>query len=434
MNLWQLVCKEIMFRKISFLLGVVCVAAAIAALVGSVVLLQAHDMRTELLLIERERSTRREMQKMEDDYRKIMRDLGYNVMIIPIDQSLTALQARGYPDTTMPYDYVERLARGNIQTLNHLLPVLQKRIVWPEYDIDVILSGTPGQVPIVHLMRFLTEDGMAYRNPITKAIQTGELILGHSVAADLGLSAGDRVALMGREFMIRQINPAEGTTDDIAVWCDYGAAQEMLDMKDRINLILALECVCKSESLGVITREVQRILPDVAVIEFSSRVKARAQARSRAEQAHLIAVDAERDHRHRMYNERRLFASILVPFLLTGSAIWIFFLILANVRERRGEIGILRAIGVQKSAITSIFLLKAIIIGIIGALAGSLAGLTVGATWGGVTFFSNDFAGLIRVPMLIAAILTAPALCALAGWLPARCAARQDPAVVLRDE
>ncbi len=434
MNLWQLVSKEIRFRKISFLLGLICVAVAIASFIGSITLLHAHDVRTEQILIARERSTREEMTQMEDDYRRIMRDLGYNVMVVPAEQSLAALRAQGHPDTYMPYEYVERLGRGHVDTLNHLLPVLQTGVQWPEYSIDIILSGTPGQIPVYHKSRFLTEDGSAYRNPIMKAVPPGQLILGNSIAADLGLHVGDEVALMGRMHTIRQINPAEGTTDDIAVWCDLQTAQELLGLEGTINVILALECVCVPDALGAITQEVQRILPGVQVMEFSSRVKARAQARSRAEQAHVTAMEAEQNHRRQMRLERRLFASILIPVVLAASAIWIFVLMLGNVRERRLEIGILRALGVRESTIIAVFLCKAVLIGLIGSLVGYFLGLAVGALWGGVRLFSGDFLDLIRIPALLTAVLIATVLCAFAGWLPAIHAAQQDPAVVLRDE
>ena len=433
MNLWQLVCKEIRFRKISFLLGLICVAVAIASLIGSITLLHAHDVRTEQILIERERATREEMTRMEDDYRRIMRDLGYNVMIVPAEQSLAALRAQGHPDTYMPYEYAERLGRGHVETLNHLLPVLQKRVRWPERGTEIILSGMPGQIPVYHKSRFLTEDGSAYRNPIMEAVPPGQLILGNSIAADLGLHIGDEVTLMGRTHTIRQINPAEGTTDDIAVWCDLQTAQELLGLEGKINVILALECVCTPDT-GAITLEVQRILPDVQVMEFSSRVKARAQARSRAEQAHVTAMEAEQDHRRQMRSERRLFASILIPVVLAGSAIWIFVLMLGNVRERRFEIGILRALGVRGSTIVAVFLSKAAVMGVVGSLAGYFLGLAVGALWGGVRLFSGDFVGLIRIPTLVIAVLIATVLCVLAGWLPAFHAAQQDPAVILSDE
>ena len=50
MNLWQLVNKEIRFRKVGFAIGMVSIAVAIASLVGSVTLLRAYEVRTEQIL------------------------------------------------------------------------------------------------------------------------------------------------------------------------------------------------------------------------------------------------------------------------------------------------------------------------------------------------------------------------------------------------
>src|SRR5690606_16569664 len=97
MNLWQLVNKEIRFRKVGFAIGMVSIAVAIASLVGSVTLLRAYEMRTEQILAERERATREEMKQLENDYRNIMRDMGYNVMVLHEDQSIAAMRAAGYP-------------------------------------------------------------------------------------------------------------------------------------------------------------------------------------------------------------------------------------------------------------------------------------------------------------------------------------------------
>lgn len=434
MNIRHLVCREIAFRKAGFALGLISVSVAIAGLVGSVTLLEAHDLRTEQILTERERATSEEMTRMEDDYRKIMRDLGYNIMILPAAQKLSALRALGHPDTDMPEDYVERLGRGRIETLNHLLPVLQRRVTWPEHNLDIILSGTPGQVPVYHKRNFLTADGTAYRDPILKPIPPGRLILGHNVARDLGLRPGDRTTLMGETFVVDRVNRAEGSTDDIAVWCDLRWAQKQLGLEGKINLILALECVCAAEALGQITAEVQGILPDVQVLEFSSRVVVRARARVRAEETHRTAIEAERAHRANVAAAQRRFASVLVPVTMAGSALWMFFLFLGNVRDRKMEIGILRAVGVREHTILSLFMAKAVVTGLLGAVLGYAAGLTLAAAWSGILPCSPDFTRLMRPNLLAAALLIAPAMCALAGWWPAVRAARQDPAVVLRED
>lgn len=431
MTHWRLLLNEIRYRKTAFLLGLLSVVAAMTAWIGSDALLRAHDLQTERILTDRARATQREMQRLEDDYRRIMRDLGYNTMILHQDQDLSALRAQGHPDTNLPYDAVDRLAQGGIETLNHLLPVLQQRVTWPEHDLEIILSGTPGQVPITHLTHFLTPDGSAYRNPIMETIPPGELILGNSIAQTLRLQPGDDTRLMGTPFRIRAVNPAEGTTDDIAVWSHLDWMQQQLDLPGRINMILALECVCDADSLGRITEEVNALLPDVQVLEFSSRVVARARARNRAADAHKIAMEAEQRHRREMAASHRRFASVMAPLVIAASAAWMVFLFIGNVRERTVEIGILRAIGVREPTILVVFLLKSLIIGFIGALIGFVAGNALGARWAGLDLISQDFLLLLNLHDLLTALIAAPALCMLAAWFPVLWAIRRDPARIL---
>jgi putative ABC transport system permease protein len=245
---------------------------------------------------------------------------------------------------------------------------------------------------------------------------------------------GDRVTLMGRELTVAQINAPQGDMDDLTVWCDLATVQQMLDAPGQINAILALECICEPDELGKITEEVRSILPDAQVLEFSSRIIARAEARKRAELAHHQAIESERSHRDQVGQQQRKFAGVLVPVVFAGSGLWMFFLVLGNVRERRAEIGVLRAIGVSEASVLGVFLSKAVIMGVIGAVIGYFIGVMVGAAWGGVTIGSSQFAELFSPRLFVAAVLVAAALCAVAGWLPAMKAAQQDPAVVLRED
>lgn len=431
MNIWRLVLKELWHRKTGLVLGLLSISTAMTAWIGAVSLMRANDLETDRLLTERERTTRGEMQRLEDDYRKIMRELGYNVLILPKEQDLSRLRAQGFPDTTMPYDYVERLGQGGIETLNHLLPVLQQRVEWPEEGLEIILSGTPGQMPILSQKKFLTPDGKAYKNPIMETLPEGELILGHSVAQNLGLKAGDETVLRGDTFRVRKVNPAEGTSDDIAVWAQLDWVQEQLGMPGRINLILALECVCSAESLGLITAEVNGLVPDVQVMEFSSRVKARALARNRAEEAHREALEGERKHRLEITAAQRRFAAIMAPLVVGGAVVWMFFLFLGNARERRIEIGILRAIGTSENTLLAAFVLKSVAFGLVGAVIGFLLGHVLAAAWAGIALFSRDFIALLDFRLLAVALIAAPALCALAAWSAALPAIRKDPARIL---
>jgi hypothetical protein len=404
------------------------------AWIGSIFLLHAMALRTERILSERARETQSEMTRLEDDYRKIMRDLGYNVMIVPGDQDLASLRMNGCPDSTMPFEYVERLGSGGVKTLNHLLPVLQRRVQWPEAGIEILLSGTSGQIPVVQRKHFLTSDGTAYRDPIMQTVPPGEIVIGQVVAKKTGLRVGDETTLWGTRFRVRKVNPAEASTDDIAVWCDLGWAQDKLGLPGKINLILALECVCFADAIGEITADVQRLLPDVQILEFGSRVKTRALARARAEEAHGIALDAERRHRVDMLETLRRFTLVLTSLVIAGCAAWMFFLSLGNVRERRHEIGVLRAVGVSEHGILVVFLGRGILVGLSGAVIGvsfvCLAG--IGCSMFGI--LDGSVGGMLPIRTVFAALMAAPVLSVFAVWLPAISSVRNDPATVLCEE
>jgi len=110
--------------------------------------------------------------------------------------------------------------------------------------------------------------------------------------------------------------------------------------------------------------------------------------------------------------------------------------------ERTGEIGTMRALGVQRSGIRDIFLWEAVFIALVGALAGYIAGLAVMGiaglpSFGGasmLSFFLDKGHLSFRVSLLEGArnlaILCVFSLVAVS--FPARAAARLEPAEALR--
>ncbi len=433
MSIWSIIRKEIAHNRSNFLIGLLCIAVALGLVVGSVTLLAAHDLNTEQIVTQKERETREEMERMEDDYRRMMRDMGYNVLVLHSDQSLDELRMQGSPNTYMPVDYAFDLSTGGIETLNHLFPILQERATWPEKDREIILSGIMGQIPNFEKPQFLDDEGR-YRNPIREAIPDGAIEVGHDIAQAAGISEGETVSLFDEEFAVRRVHSRKGNEDDVTVWVDIERVQEWFDREGQINGILALECVCDFDQLGLIQEEVNSLLPDTQVMEFGTIVRARHEARARAAQAHETAVDHEIAYRAQLGEQRQGLVRILVPVVLLGAAVWIFFLILGNVKDRQGEIAIMRTVGVGEGKIMGIFLCKAALMGAVGAVIGYLLGMTVGAAWEGIPFWAEEFGQLIS-PALVALVLVgAPALAVIAGWIPAVKAAQLDPAVILREE
>ena len=422
MSLLRLVLRELLHRKLNFSLGVVSVAVAVACLVGAVAILQKHDARTEQIIAAKEAETRAKMAVLEDDYRKITKGLGFNVLILPRDQNLSDLFAEDYATKYMPESYVDRLATSRVATIQHLLPSLQQKLKWPEVERTIILIGVRGEVPILHADP---------KKPILEAVPPGTMAVGSELHRSLKLKLDDKVKLLGREFTVGKLHPERGTKDDITIWISLKEAQELLKKPGQINGILALECVCAADSLDKVRGEISRILPDTQVVEFQSQTLARAEARRRAATEARDAIEREKQNRARLRQERESFAAILVPVVLVASVLWVAFLSFGNVRERRSEIGILRALGVGARKIMTIFLGRAALIGLAGACLGLAAGYLVGALWheGAV---SAPAATVHLGPRLwLAAFVGAPIVAALAGWLPSYLAAQQDPANVL---
>jgi putative ABC transport system permease protein len=422
MTVWRLILREVLHRKIGFALGLLSVALAVGCLAGALTLLTAHDLRTEQIVAAKEAETREKMAVMEDDYRKIMKNLGFNVLILPKDQNLADLYADDFASKYMPEEYVERLARSNVATIQHVLPSLQQKTRWPEQgNRTIIVIGTRGEVPIFNGNR---------KSPILEPVAQGTLILGSELATGARLKPGDKATLLGHEFTIAKCHPERGNKDDITAWINLREAQDLFGKPGLINGILALECVCAADSLEKVRADIGAVLPETQVIEFASQVLARAEARRRAASAATDAVESEIQQRARLRAEREGFAAALLPVVMLACMAWIGLMTFGNVRDRRGEIGILRALGVRSGQILLIFLGKALVLGLAGGILGYIAGLLAGSALAE----TGGPAQLFRPALLGVALLLAPALALLAAWLPALLAARQDPADVLREE
>ena len=124
---------------------------------------------------------------------------------------------------------------------------------------------------------------------------------------------------------------------------------------------------------------------------------------------------------------RGLFLGLGAVALLVGG-IGIANVMIIAVLERRGEIGLRRALGAARRHIAAQFVAEAALLAGLGGVAGALLGGFASAVYS----WSRHWSAVVPVPVLLAAVGIALILGAAAGLYPAWRAARLAPAEALR--
>ncbi len=390
MRTFHLIFKEIAHRKLNFLFSVLATLTAVALFVAFFTTGQASRRETT----------------------RLMRDIGFNLRIIPKKTDMGEFWITGFSEHTMPEEYVNHFADREDVSYNHLIATLQEKITWR--GRQAILTGIAPKEVIPPGMKkrpmtFTIEPKTAY------TIERGTVYIGFELANDLGIEKGDIVDIRGKSFTVARQRPETGSDDDIRIHAHLRDVQAILDKEGQINEIKALECVCfdpNKDSLTLLREELGRVLPEAKVIQIRSIAKAREKQR--------LMVDS--------------YFALIMPIVLVVCAAWICVLAAMNVRERRHEIGIMRALGYGSGTITLLFLGKAIVIGAIGATLGFGIGTGLALEFGSGIFkitakMINPLYGLLGW-----SLIAAPVFAAISSFIPAMVAVTQDPAVTLRTE
>ncbi|MEN9674976.1 MAG: transporter permease YtrF precursor [Verrucomicrobiota bacterium] len=339
----------------------------------------------------------------ERETRRVMRDLGFNLRIVARDTDPDRFWKLGYSDLTLPASTVEKLAaqHGIFVTFNHLTPTLERR--FPIQGHEALLTGLgpavvgPGEK----------------KQPMGFVIAPGHLYLGALLARSLDVQRGGTVTLSGRPFTVDRVLAESGTDDDIRLFTALSDAQSLLSLPGQISEIKAVDCLCLTadqDPLSQLRKVLAEVLPEARVLQVRHLADARAKQRQMSER----------------------YSAFAVPAALGAAALWIGVFMALNVRERRSEIGLWRALGRSSATIAALFLGRAMILGVMGAVAGFAAGTAMALHWGPKIFPVTAGALAPDYSLLGWALLLTPALAAVAAFLPAMMAVAQDPADSLR--
>lgn len=375
-----MVLRELAHRRASALFTLSSIALAVALIVFFQTLARAGEHQTRVL----------------------QRDLGLNVLVLSAEEDLDRYWTLGHAEHSLPAAYVERLAEQDVA--NRLVPLLRKRVEW---------MGAPAV--LVGIAPEIFKRGQSQKRVFGREVEPGTLVVGGALARARGLSEGQAVPFMGERFEVATVLGEAGRAEDAWVFAALPDAQRLLGMEGRINEIQAIECHCSEEVLDPLAHlraQLEPLLPGTQVVRRRELADARREQRLAAERYLGTAVPA---------------AILICAFLVAVLAA-------QNARERRSEVGLLRALGYGGRTLGGLLLGRLLLLGFLGALVGVALG-RAGAHVLGASVYPVAKSSLALDPWLaLACAVGAPLFAALAGLVPTAIAATEDPARVLAED
>ena len=350
-----------------------------------------------------------------------LQSLGANVLVLPKDSTLQDYYSADLTEQTLPESHVSSILLANLPGVERLSPKLcvSAKVANRDVTLTGILPQTEFQTKAAWQSVTLfsnkhegckkaacgpktydaAPETLASQRTIDQ-LKGNEAIIGADVAEFSRLKPGESVELLGEKLQVLAVLPRTGTIDDSRVFAHLHTVQRLTNAGEVVNAIEVMGC-CE-DAAGKLVPSLSELLPDAKVVTISQVVSTQVGINRLMSQMSLLVL------------------GILV--VVGGASV--ASTISANVRERRREVGTLMALGATPGLVARMFLLKAWLLGTVGAVGGCVLGVIVakvlGSQWAGVT--------VTPLPDLIAvAIVAALAITTLAALWPARSAAKLDP-------
>ena len=355
-----------------------------------------------------------------------MDSLGANVLVLPKATTLQDYYSADMHDEVIPEEYVMRLTMSDIQGVDNLSPKLcvPVELQGKDFALTGILPKSEFQAkaawggagifsrPIGCGAIDIGADPQAedkrtlVRKRVIKDLASHEILVGPDVANHLSLKEGDSLELLGESFAVIAVLPETGTVDDSRIFAHLHTVQRLSGKEEVVNCIEIVGC-CKEIAAGLVDN-VNKLLPDAKVVTVKQ------------------VVATQQNINHMMSRLSMIFMAIIIVVGGAGIANYMY----ANVFERRREIGTLMALGAESGLVLRIFLLKALLLGLVGGVGGFVVGTALAVTLG------PKLAGVIVLPMPMLALWAvgiSTGITLLASYFPARRAARLDPVATFQE-
>lgn len=242
--------------------------------------------------------------------------------------------------------------------------------------------------------------------------EEGQVLLGADMARLMGLNPGDHWPVSGLDWKVSGILEATGSQEDLMAFAPLDQVQAALGKPGRISLA-EVAALCSGCPIEEMVAQISRALPNARVQAIKQVVDSRLRA---MEQLGRVAMG-------------------LSGLVLLVGALVAMVTMMGSVRDRRSEIGILRAIGFRKVHVMKIILMEAALVSTVAGILGYWVGLGLARI--SVPLFSqaqgHHGTGILLQPeVALGSVALSLALGLLASLYPALAASRLDPNEALR--
>jgi len=387
MNLFKLVTKNLLRRKIRFICTLLSISVAICAFV--IMLAIGDNLRSEV--------------------RQQADDLGADIIVMGrVDCPFInrAILAGEQLPESIPRDIVEEIIA---------IPGIKSAVPYLTFgssiqDVPVTLVGILPEEMMSH-REWQIEYGSYFSELLTQSV-----IIGGSLASRFDLRVNDTLMFRGEEFIISGILQNNNSNDDISVFMQLDMAQMTFEIDDYVSFIaVTVEDVTHTQSLISNIRDLANLSVSTNEELLSS----------------VLLILGSLD----------VTLQVIAGVSLIAAAFGIMNTMMTAIYERRREIGIMRAMGAKRHTVFVTFMLETAFYGFLGGAVGFFAGYVISrlvapfvAQNEFVTVLGNpDTAVNLSAPLLFGVVGISMLIAVVSGLYPAVKASKLTPMEAIRN-
>lgn len=375
------VIKEMVRRKRRTATGILCILLGISIFVAAQTINKA----------------------LNDKVKEQLLRFGANIIVQPKDEPFDLNSGSVTGSMLFPETYVSRVR--NIKHNKMLVAVSPK--LYERFEVEessLLVCG------ITDDERKAKPWWMIDTRVVTDEFPRGkQILLGHYAATHVG--AASQIKLNDEIFAVAGVLDETGSADDFMAFVPLRVLQGLTHKKGMVNLIeVSTSCIaCSTMNVYDVAEEIDKALPGDVTSVPVKRI-------AEAQMGTLTKIQK--------------FTRMIYVVILSLGGLLLMNYMSSSVSEQRREIGMLLALGMDSPKIYKIFVMKALILGVIGGLAGYLLGTVISMILGPQIVQVSISPIIDLLPYSIAISL---GICIASSILPARKAVHLDPVEALRE-